>query len=47
MKSKKQYQPDKHLIGEQVVEKKLMEMNELLSKVDLSKLPKRHSAGQK
>ncbi|MCF0039420.1 hypothetical protein [Dyadobacter fanqingshengii] len=47
MKSKKQYQPEKQLNGEQIVEKKLMEMNELLSKVDLSKLPKRQSAGQK
>ncbi|MBE9461058.1 hypothetical protein ACFP1I_19005 [Dyadobacter subterraneus] len=34
------------LTGEQIVNKKLKEMNELLKDVDLSKLPKRPNANQ-
>ncbi|MCF0059812.1 hypothetical protein [Dyadobacter sp. CY356] len=34
------------LTGEQIVNKKLKEMNELLKDVDLSKLPKRQNANR-
>ncbi|SEI78941.1 hypothetical protein SAMN04487995_2225 [Dyadobacter koreensis] len=34
------------LSGEQIVNKKLKEMNELLKGIDLSKLPKRPNANQ-
>ncbi|MEO6282781.1 MAG: hypothetical protein ABIN80_03050 [Dyadobacter sp.] len=47
MKTKKDYQSAPRLTGEQIVDKKLKEMNELLSKVDLSKLPTRQTSNQK
>ncbi|MCF2498509.1 hypothetical protein [Dyadobacter chenhuakuii] len=47
MKTKTKFQSQPRPSGEEIIENKLREMNELLSKVDLSKLPKRQSTGQK
>jgi hypothetical protein len=47
MKNKKNHHSISISTSEEVVEKKLKEMNDLLSKVDLSKLPTRRSSAQK
>ncbi|GLU51820.1 hypothetical protein [Dyadobacter frigoris] len=46
MKAKKTATITPKLTGEQIVNKKLKEMNELLKGIDLSKLPKRPNANQ-
>ena len=46
MKTKKSLKPEIRLTGEQIVQKKLDEMNAMLKKTDLSKLPGRTEAKQ-
>ena len=46
MKTKKAVTATPRLTGEQIVNKKLKEMNELLKGIDLSKLPKRPDANK-